>query len=141
MQVIWGQGGQAARDKSHAQRAAQLRRWVSCKGPTVIGCWRDRSIFHETRRRPIPVFTARLFWPPAAVAGFYTNLTGGPCRACLSQPAADSRIERVRKLKRFGDYPTVPIPEADNDDSAGVRSSSVTGFYTHLSDGSLISCI
>jgi hypothetical protein len=32
------------------------------------------------RRRPISAFTARLFWPPDAVAGFYTNLTGGPTR-------------------------------------------------------------
>jgi hypothetical protein len=82
--------GTPARDKAHAQCAAPLRRWISCKGPTVIGCWRDRSIFHETRRRPISVFTARLFWPPDAVAGFYTNLTGGP----LGREAMNCRCTR-----------------------------------------------
>ena len=42
-------------------------------------CWLLEGPITISRntRRPVPVFTARLFWPPAAAAGFYTNLTGG----------------------------------------------------------------
>jgi hypothetical protein len=67
------------------QCAAPLRRWISCKGPTVIGCWRDRSIFHETRRRPISVFTPAYSGRQTLWQAFTRILQAGHKRAALQR--------------------------------------------------------
>jgi hypothetical protein len=112
--VLWSQGvGKLG--VNHTRSAARRCGIGNHEDPTVFGCWRGRSIFHKTRRRPITAFPARLFRWRAAVAGFYTNLTGGRGSSPHSNQArslnCDAALDRQNVV--------VKLPKIANDKGDG----------------------